>query len=91
MTWRLFIGKKFRKKITPTPALYPSSKNTDSVGKWRLSYISPLSHPDCMHPDLYLATTALYVPLACISLPHEQNLRINCNPVRSIISKGKDF
>ena len=32
MTWRLFIGQKFRKKITPTPALYPSSKNTDSVG-----------------------------------------------------------
>ena len=27
---RLFIGKKFRKKITSTPALYPSSENTDS-------------------------------------------------------------
>ena len=25
-----FIGQKFRKKITPTPALYPSYKNTDS-------------------------------------------------------------
>ena len=27
---RLFIGQKFRKKFTPTPALYPPSKNTDS-------------------------------------------------------------
>ena len=32
---RLFIGQKFRKKITPTPALYPSSKNTDSGERWR--------------------------------------------------------
>ena len=28
----LFIGQKFRQKITPTSALYPSSKNTDSRG-----------------------------------------------------------
>ena len=28
--FRNFIGLKFRKKFTPTPALYPSSKNTDS-------------------------------------------------------------
>ena len=27
---RLFIGQKFRKKFTPTPALYPSSKISDS-------------------------------------------------------------
>ena len=30
MICRLFIGKKFRKKFTPTPTLYPSSKSTDS-------------------------------------------------------------
>ena len=28
----LFVGKKFCKKFTPNPALYPSSKNTDSGG-----------------------------------------------------------
>ena len=27
---RLFIGKKFRKKIIPNPALYPLSKISDS-------------------------------------------------------------
>ena len=31
VTWRLFIGQKLRKNFTPTPALYPSSKNTDSA------------------------------------------------------------
>ena len=30
MICRLFIGQKFRKKFTPTPALYPSSKISDS-------------------------------------------------------------
>ena len=30
MMCHLFIGKKLRKKFTHTPALYPSSKNTDS-------------------------------------------------------------
>jgi len=32
MICRLFIGQKFRKKFTPTPALYPSSKISDSGG-----------------------------------------------------------
>ena len=31
MLCRLFIGQKFRKKITHTPTLYPSSKNSNSV------------------------------------------------------------
>ena len=30
MICSLFIGKKSAKKFIPTPALYPSSKNTDS-------------------------------------------------------------
>ena len=30
MICRLFTGQKFRKKLTPTPALYPSSKISDS-------------------------------------------------------------
>ena len=44
MICRLFIGQKFRKKFTPTPALYPSSKNTDSDNTAAASIGRPYSN-----------------------------------------------
>ena len=38
---RLFIGQKIRKKFTPPPALYPSSKNTDSDQPYCLDTQAP--------------------------------------------------
>ena len=78
----LFIGQKFRKKITPTPTLYPSSKNTNterishSYSKLSYSIFSNSSYP--LPPQLF-----------CLSVPPRGYIHDGLVPSRcELLSPG---